>query len=90
MRPRWRGDGKELYYLTSDGVLMASEIVDRDGSMQVGKTQRLFGGVDALSGYPYDVSPDGRKFIVIQNLDRNSSGASPLTLVQNWMALLKK
>ena len=43
--PRWRRDGKESFYVTNDGQLMAAEVDARNGTLEVGRVQRLFDGV---------------------------------------------
>src|SRR5262249_16274320 len=45
LRPRWRKDGKEIFYATADGQLMAAEIIARNGRLEVGKVQKLFDGI---------------------------------------------
>lgn len=68
---------------------MAVGIATRDGTLEVGKEQKLFTpGLDIARGYLYAPSPDGQKFIVVQSEVSRSS--PPLTLIQNWPALLKK
>ena len=42
---RWRSDGRELFYLTREGVLMAAEIAARGETLEVGRIQKLFGSV---------------------------------------------
>ena len=85
--PRWRRDGKELFYVTIDGQLMATEIAARNGTLEVGRVQKLFDGIVTSRGVTYDVSADGQKVLVVDDSDVS---ARPLTLVQNWTALLKK
>jgi serine/threonine protein kinase len=95
INPRWRGDGREVYYLTLSGGLRAVEIGWQGDTPILGRGQDLFDGLsmgtgyvsDVSRGYSYDVSPDGQKFIVVQ--DRTAQ-APPLTVVQNWNALLRK
>src|SRR5262249_23915097 len=62
--PRWRRDGKELFYLTPENKLMAAEIKAYTSSIEVGAIHPLFD----LRGYGafarYDVSGDGQRFIV--------------------------
>jgi len=84
---RWRRDGKEIYYVSRQGEVMAAEVAVRSGTLEVGKVQKLFGGLDTTRAYPYVPTADGQKFIVASAL---SASAQPLTLVQNWMALLRK
>ena len=82
--PRWRRDGKELFYLTSDDDLMAAEVSVRQETVEIGRIQKLFGGV--RSGL-YDASADGQKFLVI---DDSTTTSRPMTLLQNWTAALHK
>jgi serine/threonine protein kinase len=82
--PRWRRDGKELFYVTRDGQLMAAEVVARNGTLEVGRVQKLFDGVIRFA---YDVSADGQKFLVV---DDGATSSRPLTLLQNWPASLRK
>ncbi len=86
-RPRWRKDGKEIFYVSPDGQLMAAEVTARNGTLEVGQVQKLFDGIITSRGTVYDVSADGQKFLVV---DDGATATRPLTLVQNWTALLKK
>jgi serine/threonine protein kinase/Tol biopolymer transport system component len=87
--PRWSRDAKELWYRHGDRM-MAVDITAKDGILTVGRTQQLFEAESAPGGLGpmYDVSADGKKF-VIASRDR-SEAANPLTLVLNWPALLKR
>jgi serine/threonine protein kinase len=88
---RWRSDGRELFYVTRDGVLMAAEIAPRGQMLEVGRTQKLFGTINTTVGYLYDVSADGSRFIVAQEGAETAGAAHPpLTLVENWTALLTR
>ena len=84
MLPRWRRDGKELFYET-DGKLMAAEVTVGNGILQVGRVQKLF---DVINTRGYDVSADGQKFVMTG--DPVTSSAPPLNLLQNWPAALRK
>jgi len=85
--PRWRKDGKEILYVTQDGQLMAAEVAARNGTLEIGKVQKLFEGILTNYGMTYDVSADGQKILVVEN---GASAVRPLTLVQNWTAALRK
>ena len=87
LEARWRADGKEIFYLTPMGELMAVEISERNGTLEVGKTEKLFDGVITTRGMLYDVTADGQKFLVA---DDGAVAARPLTLLQNWTATLRK
>jgi serine/threonine protein kinase/Tol biopolymer transport system component len=90
--PRWRRDGKELYYLGPTGAMMAAPIAATGSSVAPGPPVALFatrilgGGVDAQQGRQYDVAPDGR-FLINTVLDEASA---PITLLQNWNPAVKK
>lgn len=88
--PRWRQDGKELFYLSPDKKITSAEISAADSSLVVGKVAPLFqvNVAPTFNGWPYDVSADGKRFVVVSPDTRQA--AEPLTLVVNWPALLKK
>ena len=86
--PRWRPDGKEIFYAASDRRLMAAEVSVKGGEMEVGAVRPLFGGIRTGEGYSYDVSADGQKFLVITAPERTSE--EPLTVIENWTAGLNR
>jgi serine/threonine protein kinase len=87
--PRWRGDGKELFYVAPDGRLMAAEIGIKGAEVEIGAVRPLFvGPVLAGDGYKYDVSADGQRILAVVPIGQ--AAPEPLTLVQNWPAALKK
>ena len=85
VRPRWRG--KEIFYVGQDGRLMAAEVTMTASSIDVGQAKPLGITVPTV-GLSYDVSRDGQRILAIT--ERGRTRATPLTLVQNWTALLKK
>ncbi len=89
-RPRWRGDGRELFFLGLDNRLMAVDIRTSGGQLEPGAPKALFqtcAKVLALRGV-HDVTPDGSKFVITTTLPEQN--ATPLTLVTNWNAELKR
>jgi Tol biopolymer transport system component len=87
--PRWAKSGQELFFIAPNGALMASA-VDTTGAFSSGAPIRVFehvnyiGGAASL-GRTYDVSPDGRRFLMIK-----PDGLPPnLTVVLNWSDELK-
>jgi Tol biopolymer transport system component/predicted Ser/Thr protein kinase len=86
--PRWRPDGKEIFYLGPGGRLMAAEMNIKDSMIEVGQVRPL--GIPVLINghYLYDVSADGQRFLVAAAPEQKAD--APLTLVQNWAAGLKK
>jgi Tol biopolymer transport system component len=88
---RWRRDGLELFYLSADGHLMAAEIDGQTPSLEVKGVRQLF-RVSATpltinQGFPYDVTPDGQRFIVNTIAPQVSE---PLVMVSNWTRLLSR
>ena len=87
-QPRWRGDGKELFFLNESRDVMAVSIAAAsDGSLTAGTPQRLFATTAAsfAERNSWDVAPDGQRFLV------NSvpvQRASPITVVVNWLQSL--
>jgi Tol biopolymer transport system component len=89
--PKWRRDGKELFYLAPDGRLMAVQ-VDGAREFKHGAPQPLFQTTLSVpapnspeSRRQYDVTPDGQRFLLNQPL-----GDTPLTIVLNWTATLSR
>jgi Tol biopolymer transport system component len=91
-QPRWRGDGKELYYLSADGKVMA---VDVTGStvFQTGTPKALFQAPPnpsqlAVNMPAWDVTADGSRFLIPAPIAESAS--SPFEVILNWTDLLKK
>jgi Tol biopolymer transport system component len=84
--PVWRPDGKELYYLSPSGAMMAASITVTGATLEPGAPVMLFatrivgGGIDAQQGRQYDIARDGRFLI---NMEQET-GDAPITLLQNW------
>ncbi|HEY1336696.1 MAG TPA: protein kinase [Bryobacteraceae bacterium] len=87
-QPRWGSRGNEIFYSGLDNRLMAVEVRAAGASLEVGRAQPLFGGVQLQVSVPYDVSLDGQRFLVAAPTEQ--SAPEPLTLVQNWTTGLKK
>jgi len=82
--PRWRGDGRELFYLRPIGKLMAAELSFENANVRVLTAKPLFD----LDAFTFDVTADGQRFLVIA--PAGESKRSPITVVLNWTAALKK
>jgi dipeptidyl aminopeptidase/acylaminoacyl peptidase len=86
--PRWRRDGKEIFYLAAGTRLMAAAVNGQRAGFEVGEVRQLFTiRLQRGAGAAYDVSADGQKFLVNALIDVPEV---PVTLVVNWMAGLKK
>ncbi|MGA8607983.1 MAG: protein kinase [Candidatus Sulfotelmatobacter sp.] len=87
--PRWRADGREIYYLSQDRKLMAVSVgtAPAFGVPKVLFQTRVPEGVTARRTH-YVPSRDGQRFLVnTQSLD---APPGPITVVLNWQAELKK
>ena len=83
--PRWRGDGKEIFYIGSKGILTAVE-VSTEGAFSTGAVSPLFqahGRAPISSGdlFTYDVARDGKRFLV--NRYVKPDYVQPLTVLLN-------
>ena len=90
--PRWRQDGKELFYLSADGKMMAVP-AKTGASFAVGSPVALFQthrrqSVSSQDVFSYDVSGDGQKLLIITNMDEAT--AAPLSVLLNWSSEMEK
>ena len=87
--PRWRGDGKELFYRGADQHLMAVD-VQTGATFQAGIPKPLFPlRLDSgIARAHYLASKDGQRFLLVATPARES--ITPTTVVLNWMADLGK
>jgi eukaryotic-like serine/threonine-protein kinase len=91
-QPRWRGDGRELYYTGGDRQVMAVEIATNP-EFKPGKPHPLGfkAGADSWTGIGWDSTADGRRFLVAApRTGPKSNGPEPYTVILNWRASLKK
>ncbi len=70
--PRWRADGKELFYMMGDAMIAVE--VSLDGEFKAGTAKRLFAAPGMMGNFPdespwvakYDVTADGQKFVFVR------------------------
>jgi hypothetical protein len=88
MWPKWRADGKELFYTDAKRKLVAVE-VRGEPSFEASAPRLLFDAA-TLRDIPavFDVTADGRRFLVVKPAPDAATRA--ITLVQNWTAKLKE
>jgi Tol biopolymer transport system component len=84
-QPRWSADGKELFFISLDGKMMASSITLQNGVPSATKPAPLF-PVSIASGLganrqEYAVSRDG-KFLI--NEPSKIESLPPITVILNW------
>jgi Tol biopolymer transport system component len=86
VQPRWRADGKELFFIAPDQKLMAAPVTISSSGFEPGKPVALFqtrvgGGAAAAYRAQYTVSRDER-FLINQAIEE--SNVTPITLILNW------
>jgi serine/threonine protein kinase len=88
--PRWRGNGSDIVYLAPDGRFMSAAIRCTSDSVEAGTPRVLFDAALpslVFSRYPYDLSPDGQRFLVVNAARGHLPGS--LTVILNWTGILK-
>ncbi len=87
--PRWRSDGRELYYLSEQGHIVAVPVTAAPG-FRPGPPVSLFEARPTLplvfSDVIYDVTRDGQQFVVAAG---GPVDARPITVVLNWQSALR-
>jgi eukaryotic-like serine/threonine-protein kinase len=87
--PKWRRDGKELFFLDPLDNMVAVDVNASGNAPKLGAPRTLFQAVGIQRDFgPYDVSADGKKFLI--NSGNLKEGTEPVTLVLNWPAELKR
>ena len=98
--PVWRRDGREMYYLQNVSaasgplnVRVMAVPVTTTPTLSAGTPHLLFEGAfrsDGSAFRNYDVTPDGQRFLMVQEVQRPSARVSQMVLVQNWVEELKQ
>jgi Tol biopolymer transport system component len=90
--PRWRRDGKEMFYLSADGKMMAVP-VKIGATFESGPPVILFQThprqpVSIMDAFAYDVTADGQRFLINTKVDE--ANTAPLSVILNWASDLEK
>ncbi|NOT59896.1 MAG: protein kinase, partial [Acidobacteria bacterium] len=87
--PRWRRDGRELYYAAADGKLMAVAITP-GVDLHFGTPQPLFApsGFQVNADWGYTLTGDGQRFLFVTNAE--TARVPPFTVLLNWMTQMKQ
>jgi Tol biopolymer transport system component len=90
--PVWNRNGSELFYAARDGMLMSAALRLAAGRLEIGEPQPFFllklgvSGENTFLRHPYDVSPDGQRFLVIRRAPEEEADGA--VVVTNWTAVL--
>jgi hypothetical protein len=85
--PRWRGDGRELFYLAPDGMLIAVPVTPGPTPI-IGAPTRLFQTMRREGGAGVAVSHDGQRFLV--NAPPTTGDSEPITVIVNWRSMIAR
>jgi Tol biopolymer transport system component len=90
--PRWRQDGKELFYLSAEGKMMAVPVT-AGVSFEARSPVTLFQThrrqpISSQDVFSYDVSTDGQRFLVITKVDEVNT--APLSIMLHWASEMEK
>jgi Tol biopolymer transport system component len=83
IEPRWRGDGRELFFLDLDGKVMSATVVGRGNEFEVQKVRPLFEipRIPSSDSLLYDVTSDGERFLISTVA---ATAREPIVLVFDW------
>jgi Tol biopolymer transport system component len=84
--PKWRNDGKEIIFIGRNGSPMAVDVSANGSEFRAGIPKQLF---NARSNVGWDVTNDGKRFLMLVSPARQNT-QTPITVVLNWQADLKK
>lgn len=90
-QPLWASDGKRLYY--RDGEHVWAVDVRTNGAFRAGQPRKLFDETPYGRGFPirtYDLSPDGKRFLMIREERRAPAPVTELALVENWFGEVRR
>lgn len=85
--PLWRGDNREILFGGPTDEIMAANVEEKGGELQIGTPQILFHVPTAAVGIPFDIDPSGQHFLVNRAEDE---APTSINLVSNWTAEMKK
>ena len=97
--PAWSRDGRELFYITTPSVggqaaltKMMAVAVQLKPTFTAGTPRMLFEGRYGATAITrgYDVAPDGRRFLMVQQKDRPAIRLTDIIIVQNWVEELRQ
>lgn len=91
--PRWRQDGRELFYVSADGKMTAVAVKTTTAGFEAGSPVALFQTrrrqpISAQDVFSYDVSGDGKKFLIATKVDE--ANAAPVSVLLNWASQMDK
>jgi serine/threonine-protein kinase len=96
MQASWAPDGRGLFYLKPDGVLMSVQVEPgatwkASAPVKIVESRYFFGSPTGLFNRPYDVSKDGKRFLMVKSQQGSDQNSPPpqIVVVQHWLEELK-
>jgi eukaryotic-like serine/threonine-protein kinase len=86
--PRWRRDGKEIFYVIDNNTLVSVAVGGGDSTIDVGDATPLFQTRFSNTPFPYAVAADGQRFLINRPVEETTE--PPITLIVNWPGALNK
>jgi hypothetical protein len=86
----WRRDGKEMFFLGPDNMMMAARVNGAGAAFDVGDVKPLF-RLPTMSGnsnYQYAVTGDGQRFVIAALVEQST--AEPVSVIVNWASAVRK
>jgi eukaryotic-like serine/threonine-protein kinase len=87
-RPRWRNDGREIFYFDYEGTINSADVSIKESTVDVTSVRPLFTTKANIRFGTYDITSDGKFFVV--NSVIKSYEDELITLIVNWDADMKK
>jgi serine/threonine protein kinase/Tol biopolymer transport system component len=85
--PRWSRDGRELFYTSADGRMMAVSVRTAP-SLEVGTPSPLFAIGGRWGWRDFEVSTDGKRFLAV--VPQSMANEQPLSVVQHWTTMVRR
>jgi serine/threonine-protein kinase len=89
--PYWSRDGREIFFVDGREHLAAASVTMRDGTLSIGRAEVLLHTAFLSSfGRSYDVTPDGKRFLMIKGAAAGDEPNGRVVYVQNWLHELRR
>ena len=89
--PAWASSGRELFFVSAANKMVAVPVQAGNG-FSYGNPQPLFDAgayYNPVSGRPYDISADGKRFLMVKNAVGNTAARPSIVVVSHWFDELK-
>jgi len=86
--PRWRGDGRELYYMSPDNQTVMAVDIDNGPAFHAGTPRTLLKVERPARFGAWEPAADAKRFLF--GIQEQANSAAPITVVLNWQVALPK